>query len=82
MPALFEPDVARFDLWHPPRRIAAGRCSSMSASSSTCRRPSPWPSPRKVVIYVKDDDEAKAWEWPMELQKALGTETVKIRKVP
>jgi hypothetical protein len=30
--------------------------------------------PRKVRLYVKDDAEAKAWEWPMQLQKALGQE--------
>jgi hypothetical protein len=35
----------------------------------------------KVRLYVKDDDEAKAWEWPLQLQKALGQEYLQIRKV-
>ncbi len=35
--------------------------------------------PRKVHLYVKDDTEAKAWDWPMQLQKALGQEYLQIR---
>jgi hypothetical protein len=37
--------------------------------------------PRKVRLYVKDDAEAKAWEWPVKLQKALGQEHLQIRAV-
>jgi hypothetical protein len=37
--------------------------------------------PRKVRLYVKDDEEAKAWDWPLQLQKALGEEYLQIRKV-
>ena len=37
--------------------------------------------PRSIRLYVKDDTEARAWTWPLELQKRLGKEFVKIRKV-
>jgi hypothetical protein len=37
--------------------------------------------PRPIRLYVKDDAEAKSWSWPLELQKALGQEYLKIRVV-
>ena len=38
--------------------------------------------PRKIKLYVKDDPEAKMWDWPLELQKELGQDGLQIRKVP
>jgi hypothetical protein len=39
--------------------------------------------PKRIRLYVKDDAEASAWEWPQQLQKALGGEDyLRIRKVP
>ena len=37
--------------------------------------------PRPIRVYVKDDAEAEKWEWPQQLQQALGQEPLKIRKV-
>jgi hypothetical protein len=37
--------------------------------------------PKKVRVYVKDDDEAKNWDWPLQLQTKLGQECLQIRKV-
>jgi len=37
--------------------------------------------PRHVWIYVKDAAEAGVWSWPVQLQKELGQESLKIRTV-
>jgi hypothetical protein len=78
---LFEPDVARLDLWHPPASHRRGptflnvlRVLDMpQALALAC--------PHKVRLYVKDDAEAKAWDWPLRLQKALGQDYLQVRKV-
>jgi hypothetical protein len=79
---IFEPDVARLDLWHPPASHQDGpyflnvrRVLDMPQAAALAL-------PRSVKIYVKDDAEAKAWQWPLELQKALGENRLEIRKVP
>jgi dienelactone hydrolase len=79
--ALFEPDVARLDLWHPPPSHRQG------PTFLNVRRYFDMPQavalafPRPIMLYVKDDAEAKAWSWPLELEKALGQEYLKIRVV-
>jgi hypothetical protein len=79
--ALFEPDVARLDLWHPPSSHAKG------PTFLNVRRVLDMPQalalafPRRLILYVADDAEAAAWEWPLRLQKSLGTEHIQIRKV-
>jgi acetyl esterase/lipase len=79
--SLFEPDVVRLDLWHPPASHAQG------PTFLNVRRILDMPQalalafPHKVRLYVKDDVEAKAWEWPLRLQKALGEDYLQIRKV-
>jgi acetyl esterase/lipase len=79
--SLFEPDVARLDLWHPPASHLQG------PTFLNVRRVLDMPQAlalafsRNVRLYVKDDAEAKAWEWPLELQKALGEGYLQIRKV-
>jgi hypothetical protein len=36
--------------------------------------------PRHVTLHVKDENAAKAWDWPLRLQRALGSEGLKIRQ--
>jgi hypothetical protein len=78
---LFEPDVARLDLWHPPPTHRQG------PTFLSVRRILDMPQavalafPRTVRLYVKDEDEAKSWDWPLALQKALGKEFLQIRRV-
>ncbi len=76
---LFEPDVARFDLWHPPASHRLGPTFFNVRRFLDTPQAVALATPRKVMIYVKDDEEAKAWAWPLDLQKALGIESVKIR---
>jgi dienelactone hydrolase len=79
--SLFEPEVARLDLWDlsPSHRqgpifLNALRVLDMPQAVALV-------FPRKVRLYVKDDAEAKTWDWPIQLQKALGQEYLQIRRV-
>jgi hypothetical protein len=37
--------------------------------------------PRQVRLYVKDEAEAKNFDWPLQLQKSLGQGHIKIRPI-
>jgi hypothetical protein len=79
--SLFEPDVVRLDLWHPPASHRQG--PTLLNVRRVCDMPQAMALafPRAVRLYVKDENEAKAWDWPLQLQKALGQEYLKIRTV-
>jgi hypothetical protein len=80
--ALFEPDVARLDLWHPPATHRQGPIFLNVRRVLDMPQAVALAFPRKVMIYTKDEAEAAAWEWPLQLQKALGQEYVKLRPAP
>jgi hypothetical protein len=76
--ALFEPDVASLDLWHPtpshrqgPILLNVLRILDMPQALALA-------FPRPVRLHVKDEAETRAWDWPMRLQQALGEEYLKI----
>jgi hypothetical protein len=79
--SLFEQDVVRLDLWHPPASHRQGPI--LLNVRRVCDMPQALALafPRAIRLYVKDENEAKAWEWPLQLQKALGQEYLKIRTV-
>ncbi|HZY91136.1 MAG TPA: prolyl oligopeptidase family serine peptidase [Gemmataceae bacterium] len=79
--AVFEPDVARLDLWHPPASHRQGPTFLNVLRVLDVPQALALAFPRKVRVYVKDDAEAKSWDWPLRLQKALGQEYVQVRKV-
>ncbi len=79
--ALFEPDVARLDLWHPPASHRQGPTFLNVLRVLDMPQAVALAFPRKVRLYVKDDVEARAWEWPMRLQKVLGQDHLQIRRV-
>ena len=79
--ALFEPDVARLDLWHPPASHRDGPVFLNVLRVLDVPQAVALAFPRQVKLYVTDDAEAKAWEWPLLLQRALGQEWLQIRKV-
>jgi hypothetical protein len=76
---LFEPDVVRFDLWHPPASHRQGPIFLNVRRVLDMPQAMALAFPRQVRVYVKDMEEAKAWDWPLTLQKALGQEYLKIR---
>ncbi|MGE3805957.1 MAG: alpha/beta hydrolase family protein [Gemmataceae bacterium] len=79
--SLFEPDVVRLDLWNPPASHRQG------PYLLNVRRVLDMPQalalglPYQIRLYVADETEAKQWDWPVQLQKALGQESLKIRVV-
>jgi hypothetical protein len=79
--SLFEPDVARLDLWHPPASHAQGPIFLNVRRYLDMPQALALALPRPIRLYVKDEAEARAWQWPIELQRALGQECIKIRTV-
>jgi hypothetical protein len=77
--ALFEPDVARLDLWHPPASHRHGPILLNVRRLLDMPQALALAFPRQVRLYVKTGAEAKNWDWPLRLQKALGEEYLKIR---
>jgi dienelactone hydrolase len=78
---LFEPEVARFDLWHPPASHDAGPTLLNVRKVFDTPQAIALAAPRPVRLYVADDAEAKAWAWPLDLQRKLGTPTLQLRAV-
>ena len=79
--SLFEPNVARVDLWqlapsfkNSPAFLNAWRHLDIPQALALT-------GPKNVKLYVKDEAAKEAWAWPLELQKALGKETIQVRIV-
>lgn len=79
--ALFEPEVARIDLWHPPphHRDKAHLLNILRVLDMPQAMTLAFPRP--IRVYVKDEAAARSWDWPLHLQKALGHEYLKIQQV-
>jgi len=79
--SLYEPDVARLDLWNLPIT------HKQSPTLLNVRRYFDMPqalalaSPRQVRLYVKSPEAASDWDWPVQLQKAFGEKSLQIRVV-
>lgn len=78
---LFEPDVVRFDLWNPPPSHRHGPIFLNVRRILDMPQALALAFPRAIRMYVKDEEEAKAWEWPLQLQKALAKDYLRIRTV-
>jgi hypothetical protein len=78
---LFEPDVARVDLWHPPASHRQGPIFLNVRRFLDMPQALALAFPKQIRLYVKDEAEAKRWDWPLQLQKSLGAEHLKIRQV-
>ena len=79
--SLFEPEVARLDLWHLPAPHRQGPTLLNVARTLDLPQALALAQPRPIRLYVRDEAEARNWRWALELQKALGAETLKIRTV-
>jgi dienelactone hydrolase len=79
--AVYEPDVARLDLWHLPPSHREGPTFLNVRKYLDTPQALALAVPRPIKLYVKDADAAKAWTWPLELQKALGSESIQVRVV-
>jgi hypothetical protein len=75
---LFEPDVVRFDLYDLPASHRQGPIFLNVCRILDLPQAVSLALPREVHLHVKDEQAAKAWEWPLQLQKALGGDRLKI----
>ncbi len=78
---LFEPDVVRLDLWHPPATHRRGPTFLNVLRVLDMPQALALALPRQVKLNVKDDAEAKEWDWALRLQAALGEKGIQIRRV-
>ena len=76
--ALFEPDVARLDLWDLPASHRQGPIFLNVRRILDTPQAVALAFPRDVRLHVKDDAEAKRWAWPLQLQKALSRQCLRI----
>ena len=79
--SLFEPDIARLDLWHPPASHVQGPTFFNVRLVLDMPQALALAFPRKVRLYVKDDAEAKAWDWPLRVQAAAGGKGLAVKVV-
>lgn len=78
---MYEPAVARLDLWYLPTTHHDGPHFLNVRKYLDMPHALALAAPKPIKLYVKDADAAKAWAWPMELQQALGQSTLQIRPV-
>ena len=78
---LFEPEVARLDLWHLPASHRDGPIFLNALQILDLPQAVALAFPKQVRLYVADEEEAKRWEWPLQLQKRLGQESVRVQTV-
>ena len=79
--AMYEPEVARLDLWHLPTSHRDGPTLLNVRKHLDLPQALALVHPRNVKLYVKDAKVAKAWAWPLDLQMALGKESLQVRVV-
>jgi cephalosporin-C deacetylase-like acetyl esterase len=76
--ALFEPDVARLDLYGLPTSHRQGPTFLNVARILDVPQAVALALPREMHLHVKDEEQAHAWDWPRRLQTALGHESLRI----
>ncbi len=79
--SLFEKDIARLDLWHPPATHREGPIFLNVRKYLDMPQAVALALPTQIRLYVKNDEEAKQWDWPLQLQKALRQKSLQIRVV-
>jgi hypothetical protein len=79
--ALFEPDVARLDLWELPSSHRQGPTFLNVRRILDTPQAVALAFPRQVFVYPRTVEEARDWDWPLALQKTLGQEYLKVRTV-
>jgi hypothetical protein len=80
--AIFEPDVVRLDLWEMPITHKKGPVLLNVRKFFDLPQAVALAFPHRVHIYVRGQNESAHWQWPLQLQKLLNQEHVKLRIVP
>ncbi|HEX3146558.1 MAG TPA: prolyl oligopeptidase family serine peptidase [Gemmataceae bacterium] len=79
--AIHEPEVARLDLWYLPTSHRDGPTLLNVRKYLDVPHALALAAPRPLKLYVKDESAAKAFAWALDLQKALGTQSIQVRIV-
>lgn len=79
--ALFEPGVARLDLWHLPNTHRQGPAFRNVRRYLDIPQAVALAFPRPIHIYTKEGSTTASWKWPLQLQESLGAEYLKVRHV-
>jgi hypothetical protein len=79
--ALFEPAVAKLDLWHLPPSHETGPTFLNVLRHLDTPQAVALALPRKVTLHVKADADRAAWDWPARLQKAVGGDALTVKVV-
>jgi hypothetical protein len=77
--ALFEPDVAQLDLYDLPSSHRQGPTLLNVCRVFDLPQAVALALPREVRLHVKDAQQAQTWGWPLQLQKALGQEALRMQ---
>jgi hypothetical protein len=78
---LFEPGVSAFDLWHLPPSHRAGPTFLNVLKVLDAPQAVALASPRRVTLHVRGEADRAAWDWPLRLQKSLGTGGLTVKVV-
>jgi hypothetical protein len=76
---LFEPEVARFDLWYPPASHAEGPTFLNVRTILDMPQAVALAAPRKVMLYLEKEGDRVTWGWPAGLEERLGTKFLQLR---
>jgi hypothetical protein len=79
--AIFEPDVARLDLWHLPVSHRLGPIFLNVRRYFDTPQALALAFPRQIRLYTQEETGTETWKWPLQLQSALEGEYLKIRKI-
>ncbi len=79
--SLFEPEVARLDLWHLPASHRQGPIFLNVLQILDLPQAVALAFPKQIRLYVADEVEGRRWQWPLQLQKKLGKDYVRVRTV-
>jgi len=79
--SLFEPEVARLDLWHLPYSHRQGPTFLNVLRYLDIPQAVALAFPRPIHIYTKEGTATAPWKWPLQLQEGLGAEYLKVRHV-
>ena len=73
--------MARLDLWNLPPSHVRGPTFLNVRRLFDAPQAAALAFPKAIRLYVKNEAEAREWEWPLQLQQALGQKYVQIRQV-
>lgn len=76
---LFEPGVTEFDLWNPPTTHRDGPIFLNVARILDIPQAVALAGPRRVTLHTPVGSAPQAWNWPLQIQQALGEKGLEIK---